>query len=95
MEKKEHSYTVDGSENWYQFGGPIWRFCKKLKVRATMWPSITTLGLISGENANSKRYVHPSVHCSTVYNRQDMEAPKFLSTDEWIKKMGQLHTIEY
>ena len=23
---------------------------------------------------NSKRYMHPSVHCSTIYNSQDMEA---------------------
>ena len=23
---------------------------------------------------NSKRYVHPNVNCSTVYNSQDMEA---------------------
>ena len=26
------------------------------------------------ENFNSKRYIHPSVHCSAIYNSQDMEA---------------------
>ena len=26
------------------------------------------------ENTNSKRYMHPNVHCSAVYNSQDMEA---------------------
>ena len=25
-------------------------------------------------NGNSKRRVHPNVHCSTIYNNQDMEA---------------------
>ena len=25
------------------------------------------------ENGNSKRYMHPNVHCSTIYNNQDME----------------------
>ena len=45
-------------------------------------------GGTSGENANSERYMHPSVHCSTIYNRQDMETPECPSTDEWIKKMG-------
>ena len=29
---------------------------------------------ISGENHNPKGYMHPNVHCSTVYNSQDMEA---------------------
>ena len=52
-------------------------------------------GGTSGENANSERYMHPSVHCSTIYNRQDMETPECPSTDEWIKKMGQLYTMEY
>ena len=26
------------------------------------------------ENHNSKRYMHPNVHCSTIYNSQDVEA---------------------
>ena len=29
---------------------------------------------ISGEKHNLKRYMHSNVHCSTVYNSQDMEA---------------------
>ena len=28
----------------------------------------------SREISNSKRYMHPNVHSSTVYNSQDMEA---------------------
>ena len=31
---------------------------------------------IRGENHNFKRYLHLSVHCSTIYNSQDMEATK-------------------
>ena len=27
-----------------------------------------------GENHNLKRLMHPNVHCSTIYNSQDMEA---------------------
>ena len=27
-----------------------------------------------GENTDSKRHMYPSVHCSTIYSRQDMEA---------------------
>ena len=54
--------------------------------------SNSTLGYISRKNeiSNLKRYVHPkyaSVHSSTIYNRQDMEAIKNPSTDDWLKKM--------
>ena len=41
-------------------------------------------------NHNSKRYLHPSVHCSTIYSSQ----PECPSTEEWIKK-DVIHTIEY
>ena len=33
-----------------------------------------TPGHISGEKLGSKVYIHPSLHCSTVYKSQDMEA---------------------
>ena len=39
--------------------------------------------------------MHPNVHCSTVYNSQDTETPKCPLTDEWIKKMWYIYTIEY
>ena len=32
-----------------------------------------TPGCGSGENYNSKRYMHPCVHYSTIYNSPDME----------------------
>ena len=42
---------------------------------------------ISGkdENSNFKRYTHPNVHCSTIYNSQDMEARQ-VSIDRWMHK---------
>ena len=39
--------------------------------------------------------MYPNVHCSTVYNSQDLEATKCPSTDEWIKKMWYIYTMEY
>ena len=41
----------------------------------------THCGHISRENHNLKRYMHPNIHCGTVYNIQEMEATK------WTKKM--------
>ena len=37
----------------------------------------------------------PSVHCSTIYNSQDMEQLKCPSTEEWKKKMWYIYTMEY
>ena len=36
---------------------------------------------------NLKRYIHLWVHCSIIYNSQDMNATSMTSTDKWIKKM--------
>ena len=43
----------------------------KIRNRATIRSSNPTPGHISGENHNSKRCMHLSVHCSTIYNSQD------------------------
>ena len=48
----------------------VWRFLKKLEIEL---PN-PTAGHTHGGNQNWKRHVYPSVHCSTVYNSQDMEA---------------------
>ena len=43
--------------------------------------------------------MHPHVHCSTNYNRQDMESfgnqPKCPLIDDWIRKMWYIYTMEY
>ena len=49
---------------------------QKIKHRTTSWPSNSTSGYISEEsqNTNSKRYMHPNVHCNIIYNSQITEA---------------------
>ena len=39
--------------------------------------------------------MHPYVHSSTVHNSQNMETTKCPLTDEWIKKMWYIYTMEY
>ena len=64
----------------------------------TIWSSSPTPRHISGENSNSKRYMHPYAHSSTIYNSQDMETI-LMSIDRWMDKEdvvyihnGILHT---
>ena len=47
---------------------------------------------MSRENSNLKGYMNPSVHCSTVYNSQNMEATQ-VSTDGWMNKEDMVHTV--
>ena len=37
--------------------------------------------------------MHHSVHCNTIY--RTWKQPKYPSTDEWIKKMWHIYTMEY
>ena len=52
-------------------------FTKKLKIELPYDPAILLLGIYlekKNKNTNSKRYTHPNVHNSTIYNNKDMEA---------------------
>ena len=64
------------------------------KNRATIWSCNPTPGHIPGEN-NSKKYMHPSVHCST-YNSQDIEGTS-MSVNRWMDKEDEvyIYTLEY
>ena len=75
MERREPSYPTGENVNWYshygeQRGGSL----KKLKIELTYDPTILLLGIYSEKKYGPKRYMHPNVHCSTVYNNQDIEA---------------------
>ena len=52
----------------------MWRFLKKIANRTALWPRNPTAGHTHRGNQNWQRHVYPSVHRSTVYNSQDMEA---------------------
>ena len=39
--------------------------------------------------------MYPNVHRSTVYNSQDMKATQMSITDEWIRKLWYIYTMEY
>ena len=43
---------------------------QKLKIEPL---AIPLLDMEENENTSMKRYLHPYVHCSIIYNSQDME----------------------
>ena len=74
VQKRDPSYTVGGNVSWYSHYGKQYGGTLKSKNRTTIWSCSPTPGHIYGESHNSKNYMHPCVHCSAVYNSQDMEA---------------------
>ena len=56
-------------------------------LKSYHWSGSPTPGHIprKAEKYNLKRYIHVSVHSSTIYNNQDMEATQ-MSIDRWMDK---------
>ena len=71
----------------------VWRFLKKTRDKATIWPSSPTPRHIPWGNQNWKRHMCPIVHCSTIARAR--KQPRCPSTDEWIKKLWYIYAMEY
>ena len=67
-------------------------YLKKLKMELAFDPAIPLLGKYLKGPKTLIQNKHPSVHCSVVYNCQDMEAAQ-VSIRRWVDKttMGHLH----
>ena len=52
----------------------VWRFLRKLNIELPFDPAIPLLGIYPREYHDLKKYIYSKVHCSTIYNRQDMGA---------------------
>ena len=51
----------------------VWRFLKKLKIELPFDPAIPLLGIYP-EKTIIESVMYQNVHCSSIYNSQDMEA---------------------
>ena len=75
------------------------RLLKKLKIELPYDPAIPLLSIYLEKFHNSKRYMQPRVHHSTIYYGQDMTIHmvqlKCPLRDEWIKRMWYIHIMEY
>ena len=54
-----------------------------------------TPGHGSGENHNQKTYMHPSAIAALFTIAKTQKQPKCPLTDEWIKKLWYIYTMEY
>ena len=75
---------------------PLWKavssYLKKIKNGTTLWFNNCSSGNICKEtrDTNVKEYMHPYVHCSVIYNSQDMEVTQ-LPISRWVEKKAVVH----
>ena len=78
---------------------PLWRrvcrFLKKLKIELPYDPEIPLLGIYPEETIIQKDTCTPIFIAALFTIARSWKHPKCPSTDEWIKKMWHIYTMEY
>ena len=92
MEKRESSYTVGGTVNWYnhygeQCGGSL----KNLKIELLYDPATPLLGIYPEKTRIQKDTCTPVFIVTLFIVAKSWEQPKCPLTEEWIKKMRHAH----
>ena len=73
----------------------VWRFLIKLKVELSYEPAIPLLGIYPEKTIIRKDTCTPMFIATLFTITRTWKQPKYSSTDEWIKKMWHIHTMEY
>ena len=72
----------------------VWKFLKKLGIQLPYDPAIPLL-VIHPEKTIIQRHMYSSFHSSTICNIRTWKQPRCPLTDEWIKKLWYMYTMEY
>ena len=73
----------------------VWRFLKKLKIELPYDPAIPLLGIYP-EKTIAQQEICTTMFTAALFTiARTWNQPKCASTDEWIKKMWHIFTIEY
>ena len=73
----------------------IWRFLKKLKIELPYDPAIPLLGIYPEKTIIQKDSCITMFIAALFTIARTWKQPKVPSTEEWIKKMWYIHTMEY
>ena len=73
----------------------VWRFLKTLKIELPYDPAIPLLG-ICPENSIIQKGSCTTMFIAALFTiARTWKQPKCPSTDEWLKKMWHIYTLEY
>ena len=96
MEKRECSCTAGGNVKLIQpLWKTVWRFPTKLGIKPPYGPAIPLLGLYPEETKIEKDTCIPLFIAALFTKARTWKQPRCPSTDEWIKKLWCIHTMEY
>ena len=73
----------------------VWRVLKKLKIELPYDPAIPLLGIYPEETIIQKDTCTPMFTAALFTIARTWKQPKCPSTEEWIKKMWYVYTMEY
>ena len=73
----------------------VWRFLKKLGIKAPYDPAIPLLGIYPEEIKIEKYTCIPLFTVALFTIARTWKQPRCPSTDEWIKKLRCIYTMEY
>ena len=73
----------------------VWRFLKKLKIERPYDPAIPLLGIYCEKTIIQKGSCTTIITAALFTIARTWKQPKCPSTDEWIKKMWHMYTMEY
>ena len=73
----------------------VWRFLKKLGIKPPCDPAIPVLGIYPEETKTEKDACTPMFITALFAIAKTWKHPRCPSTDEWIKKLWYIYTMEY
>ena len=73
----------------------VWRFLRKLKIELPFDPAIPRLGIYPDKTIIQKNTCTSMFIAALFTIAKTWKQPKCPSTDEWIKKMWHIYTMEY
>ena len=73
----------------------VWRFLRKLKIKLPYDPAIPLLGIHPDKTIIQKDTCTPKFITALFIIAKARKQPKCPSTDEWIRKMWYIYTMEY
>ena len=73
----------------------VWRFLKKLGIKPPNDPSIPLLGIYPEETKIEKDTCIPLFIAALLIIARTWKQPRCPPTDEWIKKLWYIYTMEY
>ena len=95
MERREPPYTDGGNVNWYSHYGRRYGDSLKTRNKTAIWPSILTLGTYPEETKLEKDTCIPLFIAALFTTARTWKQPRCPLTDEWIKKLWYVYTVEY